>query len=499
MGSISGLISKPRLVWYSAALCCMFLFLCVPGAVHSQSMGGDLPMASRPVIYNNPGYDSVVVIEFPFTFNRASLEFFRPDSTDPSYYGRIYAEVILFDSTATPIDTANTYFSVRVENPAAAETTSVMLFNKLGIVVKPGRYSARMSVIDAVSKRSGELFFPSVRAVFPPPGKLALAGPVLAYKVSPVTDSAQRADDRMVRNGVKVLTNPAGIFTTTDTAVAFYAEIYNLSETAELAPSYRLMFAVTDTAGNLVQSFGFVDRPKPGESAVIAESFDLSGWNVGSYRFYVIASDPATAQADTIYVPLHIIPPFPVVAARQTVPTAVTDPYDSLTLQEKEQLARYLLNPDQLSILQRLSESGKETFLQQFWLENDIDPTTTAIENRTELIRRFKYANQHFSVTEGRRDGWATDRGRVYISYGPWDERDDYPAPRVGNPFSIWYYHALEKGVVFVFEDERSDNEYRLVHSTAKGERYNKTWADYLVQSMTDIQSEEAPTRDKDN
>jgi GWxTD domain-containing protein len=452
----------------------------VPG----NSAEGRLAVYATSVCYNNPEYDSVAVLEFPFTVNRSGLDFFRPDSADPAYYGRIFAQVTLFDSTAMPVDSSTTYFSVKVDDTAEAKSTSVMLFNKLTLVVKPGMYTANLNIIDAVSKRTGDVFLKSVIASRPQKTRIEIAGPMLAYRASRVRDSAEAAADRMVKNGFKILTNPTGTFSTDDSSCYLYAELFNLSPSTT-HPQYQLQYAVLDTLGEVVQDFGFAERAKPGQTAVVIQPIDISILAAAKYRFRMIVTDPATKQSDTALLQLQRILPRPFVSTASVIASS-SDPYDSLTLREKLNLTRYMLGPDQLSIVNRLTDQGKENFLEQYWREHDIEPMTSVIENRVEMVHRYHYANFHYSRREGKQDGWESDRGRIYMVYGPQEDVLDVPAPRTGNPFSIWYYRKLKEGKFFVFEDVRNDNEFTMVHSNVDGERRDDAWTEKMKDEMLD-------------
>ncbi|MCM2270934.1 MAG: GWxTD domain-containing protein [candidate division Zixibacteria bacterium] len=473
---------------FNLRLSMRLLVLCVAGVLLAtaslSAQSRRLAVYATSACYNNPDYDSVAVIEFPFSVNRSGLDFFRPDSTDPAFYGRVFAQVTLFDSTAMPIDSATTYFSVKVDDTVAARSTSVMLFNKLGLLVKPGLYTANLSVIDVVSKRSGDVFLKSVIASRPQKGRLEIAGPVLAHQVSRVRDSAQAADDRMVKHGFRILTNPTGTFGTNDSSCYLFAELYNLVP-GSTHPKYQLQYSVLDTLGEVVQEFGFVEREKPGKTAVIIQPIDIAILPAAKYRFRVIAADPETRQADTAVVQLVRLQPREYITPASAA-IASSDPFDSLSTQEKLNVTRYMLGPDQLAIVNRLSDQGKENFLEQYWREHDIEPFTPIIENRVEMVRRFQYANFHFSRLEGKKDGWESDRGRIYMVYGPQEDVLDVPAPRTGNPFSIWYYRKLKGGKFFVFEDMRGDNEFTMVHSNVDGERRSDYWDERMKDEMLD-------------
>ena len=60
------------------------------------------------------------------------------------------------------------------------------------------------------------------------------------------------------------------------------------------------------------------------------------------------------------------------------------------------------------------------------------------------------------------RDGWRSDRGKIYIQYGEPDQIDDYPVAINGKPFQEWHYYRHGSYRKFVFVDEYEDGDYRL-------------------------------------
>jgi GWxTD domain-containing protein len=462
---------------------CFILLLSVK--VRGQELEPRLTVYARTTIFNNPIYDSVVLLEFPFSLNRHEFEFYQPDSTDPNLYARIFAQVDLYDSTGLPVDSVNTLFSVRVASREEAARTDYRLFNRLVLFAKPGSYSARITVIDVVSKRKGEFFIG--RFVVEPIEKktVTLGGLCLAYSLRYVGEEPERANDRLVKNGFEVIVNPLSVFSTSDSVIYLYGEVYNLVYPDSIFPLYELSFSAFDENGNLVHSFGVYTLRKPGNSAVITESFDIAGWTVGGYRLQVVVVDLSTSVADTAMISFRIVSPREVQLAMFGASGA--DPYDTLDLETKVNLVTYLLTPEQKAILDRLNDQGKLNFLDQFWLEHDENPSTKIIENRIELIERYEFCNRRFSTNAEKTNGWATDRGRIYMTYGPWDEIDDRIAPIRGNPYQIWYYRGVREGKIFVFEDWTGSGEYRLVHSNVYGEIYNKEWQDKIDQGLPDL------------
>ncbi len=249
---------------------------------------------------------------------------------------------------------------------------------------------------------------------------------------------------------------------------------------------YQLSLAINDQSGGVYQNLGSRVTSKPGQSAVIAESIDVSGLPIGTYKISVAATDLDNNQSDTILIPFHIVSP-------QAILTAATTQYEidyddaDLDIEDHVNMVKYLLVPEEFLVLRGLSDSGKTNYLAQFWSEHDVNPATPVVENRRDLIERYRFSNQIFSTDRERSNGWATDRGRIYLTYGRWDERDDNEAPRIGNAYEVWHYRSIGEGKVFVFEDWSGSDDYRLVHSNVYGEVYSRDWQEKIDQGVLDV------------
>jgi GWxTD domain-containing protein len=99
------------------------------------------------------------------------------------------------------------------------------------------------------------------------------------------------------------------------------------------------------------------------------------------------------------------------------------------------------------------NDEEREKFIEHVWDVRDPTPGTVENEFRDEYYRRVMYANERFSAGV---PGWKTDRGRIYIVYGPPDEIEshpsggtyDYPQSQGGGssptfPFELWRYRYI--------------------------------------------------------
>jgi GWxTD domain-containing protein len=116
---------------------------------------------------------------------------------------------------------------------------------------------------------------------------------------------------------------------------------------------------------------------------------------------------------------------------------------------------RWIITDEELSAFKKLANnSERDVFIEGFWQRRDPTPDTAENEYKEEHYRRIAYANEHYAAGM---PGWRTDRGRIYIMYGPPTSIDSHPmggpyqrpADEGGGqtstfPFEVWRYRYLE-------------------------------------------------------
>lgn len=113
----------------------------------------------------------------------------------------------------------------------------------------------------------------------------------------------------------------------------------------------------------------------------------------------------------------------------------------------------YIITSEERKIFLELPEAEKDTFIEEFWERRDPDSDTERNEYKVEYEDRLEKAGMLFRG-EGR-PGWLTDRGRIYILFGPPSERLTYPMDATGFCREVWYYGGFP--VIFV-DDHCSGN-----------------------------------------
>ena len=108
-------------------------------------------------------------------------------------------------------------------------------------------------------------------------------------------------------------------------------------------------------------------------------------------------------------------------------------------------------------MISRIGSKTVTKFFDDIWSKRDPSPGTPLNEMQEEYFRRVRYANQYFTVF---RDGWRTDRGLIYIIFGPPSEVFRYEYNVDTKPFQTWTYYS--KNLVFQFLDRNGFGDYEL-------------------------------------
>src|SRR6187402_2803487 len=86
----------------------------------------------------------------------------------------------------------------------------------------------------------------------------------------------------------------------------------------------------------------------------------------------------------------------------------------------------YIITDEERTAFKRLAtDDEKQQFIEQFWLRRDPTPDTAENEYKEEHYRRIAYANERYASGI---PGWKTDRGRIYITFGPPAEIESHPS-----------------------------------------------------------------------
>jgi GWxTD domain-containing protein len=159
----------------------------------------------------------------------------------------------------------------------------------------------------------------------------------------------------------------------------------------------------------------------------------------------------------------------PVFGQGKAKPAPLAPPF-----QEWLKVSSYIIRDKELDVFKKLTnDRDREIFVETFWKMRDPTPPPPENEYKDEIHRRFKEANRRFRYGSVR-EGWQTDRGRIYIILG--EPRSVTPIPGSNElyPAEIWsYYGDADKNMPthfqLVFFQWRNAGEYKLYDPVVDG------------------------------
>ncbi len=136
----------------------------------------------------------------------------------------------------------------------------------------------------------------------------------------------------------------------------------------------------------------------------------------------------------------------------------------------------YIITDEERTAFKRMTtDDERQNFIEGFWLRRDPTPDTAENEFKEEHYRRIAYANERYASGI---PGWKTDRGRIYITFGPPAEIESHPSggsyerpyeegggTTSTYPFEKWRYRWIEgigTDVNIEFVDPTMTGEYRM-------------------------------------
>jgi GWxTD domain-containing protein len=132
----------------------------------------------------------------------------------------------------------------------------------------------------------------------------------------------------------------------------------------------------------------------------------------------------------------------------------------------------YLMKADERGRYGTLKVEGKRSFLRQFWKRRDPKAMTSYYERVATVNRLFREGGA------AEIPGWRTDRGRIYLKYGPPSAVLHRPQPPSANPYEVWRYEK-QRLLKFVFLDLTRFGNYALIWTNDRAESVRPDW--YLL------------------
>jgi GWxTD domain-containing protein len=352
---------------------------------------------------------------------------------------------------------------------SAARGSSVETFSFAG---QPGRYTIDVQVSDSASGRVTRVT-EEVRAFAQSPGASDLLLGTALRRGAP-GDTTERSGE--VRKG-SVFIASAGrpVLTPQQATLGYYIELYPAA-----AETVAVSLRVLKMDGSAVVTVPEQRVPVPAGGGATNGVLPLAGLPPGEYQLELTERAAAGSQVRT--APFGMTG-FETEAAMAAAAPAARDLFEGLSEAALDTLYGplvYLMNESEQGLYPSLTLEGKRNYLRQFWAKRDPSPGTAQNEGYDDYYRRIAEANRRFREGGAAEiPGWRTDRGRIFLRYGPPDEVLSRPQAGSTNPYEVWKYTRV-RPLKYVFLDQTRFGNYALIWTDNRREPSRPNWVELL-------------------
>ena len=473
-------MGKPRKNYKSFVFCLLFFI-----SLSATALRADL----RYKIFYGPTIGSFV--ETNLLIHASSIKY-QKLSGDSGFQGSANITIVFMKD-----DEVANFSKIRLDSPVVSDTSAIWDFMDYQRFMLPdGVYEMIISMSDAAS--------PEKEFVHKEEITLAYTEKKIAVSTIELLSSYEKSDEndptKFTKSGYNLMPKVYSFFDANESQLAFYCEVYHADYALGANEPFLISYHIQGfESKHIINSFSGFKRMQSSEINSLLVSLNISDLPSGNYTLAVEARD----KNNTLLAQNSIF-------FQRSNPNVAYN-FESLKYVAQESMftQRYT-NVDSLRefvywlyprasyiekqfIFHQAKTAGVDIlqrFLYSFWVERDELNPEYAWEEYAILVAAV---NKEFRA--GRNKGYQTDRGRVYLQYGPPNimvdrsfdsgssgftntEDSDYQEGGLV-PYQIWRYDILgsQTARTFVFANKHiAAQTYDLIHSDAQGEIYNPQW-----------------------
>jgi len=265
--------------------------------------------------------------------------------------------------------------------------------------------------------------------------------------INPISDSLGLSDVIFVKDvvkdssGEKIVPNVSKTVTNKTKNLPVYFEIYSNKERDVI-----LEYIIEDLRNNSSVKQTSPYKIKTGTNSIFY-TFENTEFKLGDYKFTVNLKDIENNNIASTEKKLYSV-----IAG---LPQSIVD------LDKAIEQMIYIASPNEIDFIKegKTYEEKLERFL-AFWEKRKPNPKMDENPILNEYYRRVEYANKNFKGWG--REGWRSDMGMIYITFGPPSYVERHPLEPNSRPYEIWDYYELNRS--FIFVDQTGFGDYRLIN-----------------------------------
>lgn len=402
---------------------------------------------------------------------------------------------------------------------SSEEATNFTFFDLQRFGLDNGIYDLELTLHDKAAEDQSFTFSDKL-VVFYQNGKTAMSNIQLMSSATPTEQT-----NMLSRNGYDMVPYIDDFIPADIDALHPYIELYNLDKELDGKP-YTINYYIeqNETGHRLAEFDTHISRSTSSQYDPIYANIDIAKLPSGNYNLTAVVCNLSGDELMKKSLTFHRSNPSQTVNPNEAEMSVMTS-FAALITDEK--LLDYYISAlypissyQEITVARQITShpglEAKQTYLYNFWVARDaVNPAA----KWNEYLGWLTYVDNHFSYPKT--PGYKTDRGRVYLQYGPPDfirDEKNYVSTRTGGympdvsntvnatttdnpyienqhgqihylPYQLWRYNLLpgdDANRVFIFWDEHRSGFYKLLNSNARGELRTFNWERVLSQNQLD-------------
>jgi len=361
------------------------------------------------------------------------------------------------------------------------------------IAIPNGTYDFEIQLADKNKTVAAVPYNQNVTIDFPA-GKPSVSGIEL---VKSFTKSSKPTE--LTKSGYDLIPYTYTFYPESEPKMTFYCELYNMDKAGK-EDKFLLSYYIESFESNLKMSqYAYVKKETPKNVNVILSEISIENLASGNYNLVVEARNQKNEVVASKKLFFQRMNPNAQVTLNDIQSTEIVNTFAE-KITDRDSLKEYIscLYPvatgiEKAFIREAMKKADLKTmqqFLYSFWIQRDQQNPEKAWVTYKALIYKVQV---NFGTPV--KKGYQTDRGWVYLKYGPPNTRATRYNEPSNYPYEIWQYYTLnnnQRNRKFVFySPDMVTSDFFLLHSDATGEVNNPRWKNDLrnrIYKTNDIQ-----------
>ena len=366
------------------------------------------------------------------------------------------------------------------------EDTTMINFNFIDqqrFLLPNGKYNLEISIADKYKNQPPFKVNESIEINFPA-DKINLSGIQLI-------ESFTKTDQIgiLTKSGYDFVPLVDNFYPRSVNKLTFYAELYNTEKVLGAEEKFIITTSIESAeTGNIVTIFHKMRKETTQKVNVVFSEFDISQLPSGNYFLAIEAHDKENkllARNQVFFQRSNPSIQFNIgdITALDVTNTFVSNMTNIDTLKECIRSLYPISTNIEGTFANNQHKTASLQTLQQFFLNFWLSRNNTDPQKAWDLYN-IEVRKAQVSFHTRMKKGYETDRGRIFLKYGPPNTIVDRPYERDVVPYQIWHYYKLgtytNRKFVF-YEPDLITNDFQMLHSDVPGEVSNPNWQSYLT------------------